>query len=158
MSLFENHIVPSDAVINCCNKHSVLIQCDNIFVYHMCEQTPDPECMFSFHAGAIQGLDVSRKSHLMATTTVDRQWHTFPHLHTHTFLQTHWLRHYHSICPFLSRFSQSLWLPGKNRTDHKPLQSGWNCTLLGSTFSKCVYMKITWIMLLHTMWCVLTLH
>ncbi|XP_070707121.1 cilia- and flagella-associated protein 44 [Pempheris klunzingeri] len=32
---------------------------------------PDPECLFSFHAGSIQGLDVSCKSHLMATTTLD---------------------------------------------------------------------------------------
>ncbi|XP_053196505.1 cilia- and flagella-associated protein 44 [Scomber japonicus] len=42
--------------------------------------TPDPECMFSFHAGAIQGLDVSRKSHLMATTTVDRSVKVFDFL------------------------------------------------------------------------------
>ncbi|XP_076020168.1 cilia- and flagella-associated protein 44 [Genypterus blacodes] len=34
--------------------------------------TPDPECLFSFHAGPIQGMDVSRKSHLMATTALDR--------------------------------------------------------------------------------------
>lgn len=39
----------------------------------LCEQTPDPECLFSYHAGAIQGLDVSWKSHLMATTALDRE-------------------------------------------------------------------------------------
>uniref|UniRef100_A0A3B4GGR1 WD repeat domain 52 n=1 Tax=Pundamilia nyererei TaxID=303518 RepID=A0A3B4GGR1_9CICH len=33
--------------------------------------SPDPECLFSFHGGMIQGLDVSKKSHLMATTTLD---------------------------------------------------------------------------------------
>ncbi|XP_069562406.1 cilia- and flagella-associated protein 44 [Brachyistius frenatus] len=33
--------------------------------------TPDPECLFSFHAGAIRGLDVSKNSHLMATTAQD---------------------------------------------------------------------------------------
>ncbi|XP_068601301.1 cilia- and flagella-associated protein 44-like [Brachionichthys hirsutus] len=31
----------------------------------------DPERLFSFHAGAIQGLDVSETSHLMATTSPD---------------------------------------------------------------------------------------
>ncbi|XP_071388965.1 cilia- and flagella-associated protein 44 [Centroberyx affinis] len=33
--------------------------------------TQDPECLFSFHAGPIQGMDVSRISHLMATTALD---------------------------------------------------------------------------------------
>ncbi|XP_076614824.1 cilia- and flagella-associated protein 44 [Chaetodon auriga] len=42
--------------------------------------TPDPECLFSFHAGSIQGLDVSRKSHLMATTTLDRSVKVFDFL------------------------------------------------------------------------------
>ncbi|KAK9532789.1 hypothetical protein VZT92_010157 [Zoarces viviparus] len=41
---------------------------------------PDPECLFSFHAGAIQGLDVSRKSHLMATTALDRSVKVFDFL------------------------------------------------------------------------------
>ncbi|KAG7498622.1 cilia-and flagella-associated 44 [Solea senegalensis] len=40
-------------------------------------QTPDPECLFSFHAGAIKGLDVSQKSHLMATTAPDRSVRIF---------------------------------------------------------------------------------
>ncbi|CAJ1071125.1 cilia- and flagella-associated protein 44 [Xyrichtys novacula] len=39
--------------------------------------TPDPECLFSFHAGPIQGLDMSRKSHLMATTATDRSIKVF---------------------------------------------------------------------------------
>uniref|UniRef100_A0A7N6BMS0 Cilia- and flagella-associated protein 44 n=1 Tax=Anabas testudineus TaxID=64144 RepID=A0A7N6BMS0_ANATE len=39
--------------------------------------TPDPECLFTFHTGAIQGLDVSKKSHLMATTTLDRSVKVF---------------------------------------------------------------------------------
>uniref|UniRef100_A0AAY4ATV8 Cilia- and flagella-associated protein 44 n=1 Tax=Denticeps clupeoides TaxID=299321 RepID=A0AAY4ATV8_9TELE len=34
--------------------------------------THDPECLFNFHAGAIQGMDVSGSSHLMATTALDR--------------------------------------------------------------------------------------
>lgn len=38
-------------------------------------QTPDPECLFTFHAGPIRGLDVSRKSHLMATTAADCESH-----------------------------------------------------------------------------------
>ncbi|XP_041816587.1 cilia- and flagella-associated protein 44 [Chelmon rostratus] len=42
--------------------------------------TPDPECLFAFHAGPIQGLDVSRKSHLMATTTLDRSVKVFDFL------------------------------------------------------------------------------
>ncbi|XP_066534174.1 cilia- and flagella-associated protein 44 isoform X2 [Hoplias malabaricus] len=33
--------------------------------------TQDPECLFSFHAGAIEGMDVSSSSHLMATTALD---------------------------------------------------------------------------------------
>ncbi|XP_038130668.1 cilia- and flagella-associated protein 44 [Cyprinodon tularosa] len=40
----------------------------------------DPECLFSFHSGAIQGLDVSKKSHLMATTTLDRSVRVFDFL------------------------------------------------------------------------------
>uniref|UniRef100_A0A8C4IP88 Cilia- and flagella-associated protein 44 n=1 Tax=Dicentrarchus labrax TaxID=13489 RepID=A0A8C4IP88_DICLA len=42
--------------------------------------TPDPECLFSFHAGLIQGMDVSRKSHLMATTALDRSVKVFDFL------------------------------------------------------------------------------
>ncbi|KAM9338379.1 cilia- and flagella-associated protein 44 [Symphorus nematophorus] len=42
--------------------------------------TPDPECLFCFHAGPIQGLDVSRKSHLMATTALDRSVKVFDFL------------------------------------------------------------------------------
>ncbi|XP_061656400.1 cilia- and flagella-associated protein 44-like isoform X3 [Syngnathoides biaculeatus] len=42
--------------------------------------TPDPECLFSFHAGAINGLDVSKKSHLMATTALDRSVRVFDFL------------------------------------------------------------------------------
>ncbi|XP_067430871.1 cilia- and flagella-associated protein 44 [Thunnus thynnus] len=42
--------------------------------------TPDPECLFCFHAGAIQGLDVSRKSHMMATTALDRSVKVFDFL------------------------------------------------------------------------------
>ncbi|KAM6975484.1 cilia- and flagella-associated protein 44-like [Tautogolabrus adspersus] len=42
--------------------------------------TPDPECLFSFQAGPIQGLDVSRKSHLMATTALDRSIKVFDFL------------------------------------------------------------------------------
>ncbi|KAG7258930.1 hypothetical protein CRUP_033857 [Coryphaenoides rupestris] len=36
-------------------------------------QSEDPECLFSCHAGLIQGMDVSSTSHLMATTTLDRE-------------------------------------------------------------------------------------
>ncbi|XP_062269281.1 cilia- and flagella-associated protein 44 [Platichthys flesus] len=41
---------------------------------------PDPECLFSFHAGAIQGLDVSPNSHLMATISLDRSVRVFDFL------------------------------------------------------------------------------
>ncbi|KAM6987447.1 cilia- and flagella-associated protein 44-like [Tautogolabrus adspersus] len=41
---------------------------------------PDPECLFSFQAGPIQGLDVSKKSHLMATTALDRSIKVFDFL------------------------------------------------------------------------------
>ncbi|XP_038658265.1 cilia- and flagella-associated protein 44 [Scyliorhinus canicula] len=34
--------------------------------------TQDPECMFSFHAGAIQAMDLSPLTYLMATTALDR--------------------------------------------------------------------------------------
>uniref|UniRef100_A0A3Q0QZ71 Uncharacterized protein n=1 Tax=Amphilophus citrinellus TaxID=61819 RepID=A0A3Q0QZ71_AMPCI len=42
--------------------------------------SPDPECLFSFHVGMIQGLDVSKNSHLMATTTLDRSVKVFDFL------------------------------------------------------------------------------
>ncbi|XP_061148876.1 cilia- and flagella-associated protein 44-like isoform X1 [Syngnathus typhle] len=42
--------------------------------------TPDPACLFSFHAGPINGLDVSKKSHLMATTASDRSVRIFDFL------------------------------------------------------------------------------
>ncbi|XP_047450452.1 cilia- and flagella-associated protein 44-like [Mugil cephalus] len=42
--------------------------------------TLDPECLFSFHTGAIKGLDVSKRSHLMATTTLDRSVKVFDFL------------------------------------------------------------------------------
>nr|XP_061800171.1 cilia- and flagella-associated protein 44-like [Nerophis lumbriciformis] len=42
--------------------------------------TPDPVCLFSYHAGAINGLDVSKSSHLMATTSQDRSVRVFDFL------------------------------------------------------------------------------
>ncbi|KAM6977661.1 cilia- and flagella-associated protein 44 [Aplochiton taeniatus] len=39
--------------------------------------TQDPECLFSFHAGGIQGMTVSSTSHLMATTALDRSVRVF---------------------------------------------------------------------------------
>ncbi|XP_053530993.1 cilia- and flagella-associated protein 44 isoform X1 [Ictalurus punctatus] len=42
--------------------------------------TLDPECLFSFHAGAIEGMDVSGFSHLMATTAFDRSLRIFDFL------------------------------------------------------------------------------
>ncbi|KAI4887997.1 hypothetical protein NFI96_034666, partial [Prochilodus magdalenae] len=42
--------------------------------------TQDPECLFSFHAGAIEGMDVSGSSHLMATTALDRSVRIFDFL------------------------------------------------------------------------------
>ncbi|XP_051991128.1 cilia- and flagella-associated protein 44 [Xyrauchen texanus] len=42
--------------------------------------TQDPECLFSFHAGAIQGMDVSGSSHLMATTSLDSSVRVFDFL------------------------------------------------------------------------------
>ncbi|XP_077441867.1 cilia- and flagella-associated protein 44-like isoform X1 [Vanacampus margaritifer] len=42
--------------------------------------TPDPQCLLSFHAGPIKGLDVSKKSHLMATTALDRSVRVFDFL------------------------------------------------------------------------------
>ncbi|XP_068191514.1 cilia- and flagella-associated protein 44-like [Antennarius striatus] len=43
-------------------------------------KSPDPERLFSFHAGAIQGLDVSKTSYLMATTAPDRSVKVFDFL------------------------------------------------------------------------------
>uniref|UniRef100_A0A672S872 Uncharacterized protein n=1 Tax=Sinocyclocheilus grahami TaxID=75366 RepID=A0A672S872_SINGR len=42
--------------------------------------TQDPECLFSFHAGAILGMDVSESSHLMATTALDSSVRVFDFL------------------------------------------------------------------------------
>ncbi|KAJ8002958.1 hypothetical protein DPEC_G00164360 [Dallia pectoralis] len=42
--------------------------------------TQDAECLFSFHAGVIQGMDVSTTSHLMATTALDRSVRIFDFL------------------------------------------------------------------------------
>ncbi|KAJ0012386.1 hypothetical protein NQD34_016720, partial [Periophthalmus magnuspinnatus] len=42
--------------------------------------TPDPECLFHFHCGAIQGMDVSQSSHLMATTALGRSVRVFDFL------------------------------------------------------------------------------
>ncbi|XP_077051647.1 cilia- and flagella-associated protein 44 [Siphateles boraxobius] len=42
--------------------------------------TQDPQCLFSFHAGAIQGMDVSESSHLMATTALDSTVRVFDFL------------------------------------------------------------------------------
>ncbi|CAB1452581.1 unnamed protein product [Pleuronectes platessa] len=42
--------------------------------------THTAKCLFSFHAGAIQGLDVSPKSHLMATISLDRSVRVFDFL------------------------------------------------------------------------------
>nr|XP_061836799.1 cilia- and flagella-associated protein 44-like isoform X1 [Nerophis lumbriciformis] len=42
--------------------------------------TPDPECLSYFHAGPIKGLDVSKKSHLMATTALDHSVRVFDFL------------------------------------------------------------------------------
>ncbi|KAK5900501.1 hypothetical protein CgunFtcFv8_025459 [Champsocephalus gunnari] len=68
---------PSDSFICFAQDTSGAIwKLDLSFTY----TTPDPECLFSFHAGAIQGLDVSRISHLMATTTLDRTVKVFDFL------------------------------------------------------------------------------
>ena len=37
----------------------------------LCYQTQDPECLFSFHSGAIEALAVSPVTYLMATTGLD---------------------------------------------------------------------------------------
>ncbi|XP_035267854.1 cilia- and flagella-associated protein 44 [Anguilla anguilla] len=42
--------------------------------------THDPERLFTFHAGAIQAMDVSTTSHLMATTALDRSVRIFDFL------------------------------------------------------------------------------
>ncbi|XP_077352722.1 cilia- and flagella-associated protein 44-like [Festucalex cinctus] len=42
--------------------------------------TPDPVCLFSYHAGPINGLDVSKNSYLMATTALDRSVRVFDFL------------------------------------------------------------------------------
>uniref|UniRef100_A0A672FQA1 Uncharacterized protein n=1 Tax=Salarias fasciatus TaxID=181472 RepID=A0A672FQA1_SALFA len=44
-------------------------------------KTLNPECLFSFHGGMIQSLDVSKKSHLMATTSLSRSVKVFDFLH-----------------------------------------------------------------------------
>ncbi|XP_065145847.1 cilia- and flagella-associated protein 44 [Paramisgurnus dabryanus] len=43
-------------------------------------QTQDPQCLFSSHAGVIQGLDVSGNSHLVATTAPDASVRVFDFL------------------------------------------------------------------------------
>ncbi|XP_054613541.1 cilia- and flagella-associated protein 44-like [Dunckerocampus dactyliophorus] len=58
------------------DSNGIIWKVDLSFTY----STPDPECLFSFHAGAIKGLDVSKKSHLMATTALDRSVRVFDFL------------------------------------------------------------------------------
>ncbi|XP_047426661.1 cilia- and flagella-associated protein 44-like [Mugil cephalus] len=72
------HNVCLSSVVRCSQRNSFVwfAQDSNGAIWKLdlsfTNTTPDPECLFSFHAGAIQGLDVSKKSHLMATTTLDR--------------------------------------------------------------------------------------
>lgn len=77
--------------------NTVLVQL--MYVYVLCVQTPDPECLFTFHAGPIKGLDVSRKSHLMATTALDRESYTFVYLNTYIRTYAHYNRHCVCVCP-----------------------------------------------------------
>lgn len=44
----------------------------------VCSQTQDPECLFSFHSGAIEGLAVSPLTYLMATTALDCKHELLP--------------------------------------------------------------------------------
>ncbi|KAB5533238.1 hypothetical protein PHYPO_G00129510 [Pangasianodon hypophthalmus] len=52
--------------------------------------TLEPECLFSFHAGAIEGMDVSGFSHLMATTALDRSVRIFDFLSNKELTVTHY--------------------------------------------------------------------
>ncbi|KAM9323043.1 cilia- and flagella-associated protein 44 [Pholidichthys leucotaenia] len=60
--------------------------------------SPDPECLFSFHAGAIQGLDISKKSHLMATTTLDRSVKVFDFLSKRELTTSHFNQGGTTLC------------------------------------------------------------
>ncbi|TNN86390.1 Cilia- and flagella-associated protein 44 [Liparis tanakae] len=73
-----------------------------------------PECLFSFHAGAIQGLDVSRKSHLMATTALDRSVKVFDFLAKRELTSRHFNQGGTALCwaPPLVNQSGSLLVTG----------------------------------------------
>ncbi|KAM9820225.1 LOW QUALITY PROTEIN: cilia- and flagella-associated protein 44 [Neosynchiropus ocellatus] len=55
------------------DSHGSIWKLDLSFTY----TTPEPECLFSFHSGAIQALHASSHSHLMTTTTLDRSVKVF---------------------------------------------------------------------------------
>lgn len=87
----------------------VFIWCDFVLFFW---QTPDPECLFSFHAGVIQGLDVSQKSHLMATTSLDRGSTVVYRNCSYIVPYTH---HYmHSLASFQVRLEFLISWPKKN--------------------------------------------
>jgi len=65
----EEFIVTMLIKVNGCSQQNIPAQC----VFRVCLKSEDPECLFSCHAGLIQGMDVSSTSHLMATTTLDRE-------------------------------------------------------------------------------------
>ncbi|XP_060756825.1 cilia- and flagella-associated protein 44 [Neoarius graeffei] len=54
--------------------------------------TDEPECLFSFHAGAIKGMDVSGFSHLMATTALDRSVRIFDFLSNKELAVSHYVQ------------------------------------------------------------------
>ncbi|KAM4720112.1 cilia- and flagella-associated protein 44 isoform 2-T2 [Anableps anableps] len=58
----------------------------------------DPECLFSFHAGAIQGLEVSKKSHLMVTTSQDRSVRVFDFVANREIITTHFYQGGTALC------------------------------------------------------------
>ncbi|XP_060756826.1 cilia- and flagella-associated protein 44-like [Neoarius graeffei] len=51
-----------------------------------------PECLFSFHAGAIKGMDVSGFSHLMATTALDCSVRIFDFLSNKELAVSHYVQ------------------------------------------------------------------
>ncbi|XP_057675267.1 cilia- and flagella-associated protein 44-like isoform X1 [Corythoichthys intestinalis] len=68
--------LPDSTVWFAQDSNGAIWKLDLSFTY----STPDPECLISFHAGPIKGLDVSKKSHLMATTAKDRTVRIFDFL------------------------------------------------------------------------------
>uniref|UniRef100_A0A8C5N6G0 WD repeat domain 52 n=1 Tax=Gouania willdenowi TaxID=441366 RepID=A0A8C5N6G0_GOUWI len=77
-------VVEHNVCLSSVSLYGVFLQDSNGAIWKLdlsfTNTTPDPECLFTFHAGSIHGLDVCKTSHLMATTAPDRSVKVFDFL------------------------------------------------------------------------------